>query len=258
MSIRIDSPAAVVSQTHNQVKGKPREDFASQAGIDRTASGQEQAAEDSEASMESRFRNVKRPERDSEHFHDVELSDFRQPLIRTSASDPIEQRVQWGLLAGLRLSYLDHDVSIPNTGSGSLQLTGFSAVREAAITKGLVWNTAASTGLGDFYGKSGLVNSDIQTRRPEVCQQDAPVEATWSSLSDICSWLPRRVHWVSGQQGVDVVIRDYHLDEAEVHRLIDDIRQHMLSAGIVPARIRINGHIHWEAPQPQSGEKHGR
>ncbi|RZU38497.1 hypothetical protein EV700_2431 [Fluviicoccus keumensis] len=70
-------------------------------------------------------------------------------------------------------------------------------------------------------------------------------------------WNKRRLQVVRQGQGVEILIRDYSLEERDLRTLAGDVRQALKEAGVMPNSIRVNGKIYWEALNPLPGVRHG-
>jgi|GEM_PF-2153396 hypothetical protein len=72
-------------------------------------------------------------------------------------------------------------------------------------------------------------------------------------------WQERWLQWLRGSGGdLQVRLRDYRLDDADHPKLLEQLHLFARDQGLALTRVSVNGHELWRAPDPATGNHHGR
>jgi hypothetical protein len=72
-------------------------------------------------------------------------------------------------------------------------------------------------------------------------------------------WQERWLQWLRGSGGdLQLRLRDYRLDEADHPKLLEQLHLFARDQGLALTRVSVNGRELWRAPDPATGNHHGR
>lgn len=218
---------------------------------------------------------VRAPER---RTADASAGTFEQAIAATVpdasvAPAPIELEVQddrgairtialpWGLAASSRLSQQASETTVQTALFLRLQpvatqiapVAAGQAARDLAPAAALILAAAPSAGAS--------ASIPLLTLRDTASSSANPVSGPGSALlSDRgMPWQERWLQWLRGSGGdLQLRLRDYRLDEADHPKLLEQLHLFARDQGLALTRVSVNGHELWRAPDPATGNHHGR
>lgn len=153
----------------------------------------------------------------------------------------------WGLEAGHHLSFRPgaeaqfvssvYERNTPTAASAVLLPTPNVSMRPMGAVDAKMANDKPVSDLTSFEARSSTVEGG-----------SAEAVLVGERLQQFLAqrWPPSRFSVIPGKNGIDVIIRDFYLSEAELQNLAKDLREKMQSSGTTPETIWINGHAIWQ------------
>lgn len=184
---------------------------------------------------------------------ELELQDDRG-AIRTIA-------LPWGLAASSRLSQQASETTAQT--ALFLRLQPVAAQTTPAVAGHGAGNVAPAAALTLAAASSAGATASIPllTLRDAASPSANPVSGPGSALrSDTgMPWQERWLQWLRGSgRDLQLRLRDYRLDEADHPKLLEQLHLFARDQGLALTRVSVNGHELWRAPDPATGNHHGR
>jgi len=186
----------------------------------------------------------------------VQVTNERQPLAShvqsgTGSSSLIELYAL-GLRAGQHLSRVSHTFM-----AGTLQLGSMmSSKDDIAIITCLVPEAEAIMSYSTPMASATAGSS--QSSSPTLDLETSSIVREWASYLG-SQWPERRWQLIKRPDGLELLVRDYHLSRDEQEALVAELLARIPSSSQPPERIWLNGQMVWQAePAPHHAMKGGR
>lgn len=153
---------------------------------------------------------------------------------------------RFSVFASNKLSYLPREFAAASDVVAEAALTGASTFAPATAKIGRIDAPAHGTvGAAPADDASIGVLSAPRSTDSEARDYASVTEASAPTVPAV--WMPRRLRLRETEAGLEVVVRDYHIREADQGALLTALREQLHQQGVQPYRIWLNGHVVWQA-----------
>lgn len=156
-----------------------------------------------------------------------------------------------GLQAGHHLSYVAHTFADSALDSAMTDTQASSVLADAASAPHL--EAPALVSNSAQHAEVRQANSPLLLAQSQGGESDAAPLSNEVAGYLSSRWPDHRWQLLAHQDGLELLIRDYHLSGDEQKELAADLLTRLSQSTQSPERIRINGQVVWQASPPASG-----
>lgn len=126
--------------------------------------------------------------------------------------------------------------------------TPASAYTHAALGERTNSNAALASAAPDKQAPSGSAPFSTRMMQPAWVPGAQTTRALSSPAGSITPWLPQNITLSETASGVDVIARNFFLDDSGRRQWATRILQDIAAAGKTPRQITLNGEVIWRSP----------